>query len=230
MGVPVPLTGPTAIIRVKRGANGSEVVAGAIQNFTVTETINRETLFCLGNMYPWLAPAVSGSGTLTCEGIAVRYREDLLPYALARNVYDKEDYANRMEFDNEGMTITLYKKAPVLSSGADTINNMSNTDGAFGGVSWKTIKDGEVHGAMGVNLVPFATIKKVFLVESGFGVGENKVATQQSSFIFLEPIIYSIDEPYTVANTTESISADESKRAAVGQKISDYGKILAPGK
>lgn len=220
MAVPVPLTGPTALIKVRRGANGKEVIAGAIQNFNVTETINRETLFCLGNMYPWLAPAVSGSGTLTCEGIAVRYREDLLPYALARNVVDKEDFANRMEFDNEGMSITLYKKAPILTSGADTINNMSSTDGTFGGVDIDTITKGTVHTAMIANLVPFATINKVFLVESGFGVGENKVATQQSSFIFLEPIIYSVDDPYTVANTTSNVSTQESKRALLNQTIS----------
>lgn len=221
MSVPVPLTGPTAIIRVKRGANGSEVVAGAIQNFTVTETINRETLFCLGNMYPWLAPAVSGSGTLTCEGVAVRYREDLLPYALARNVYDKEDYANRMEFDNQGMTITLYKKVPVLLNGADTINSMGNTDGVFGGVNIKAIEDGVMATPMMANLTPFATINKVFLVESGFGVGENKVGTQQSSFIFLEPIIYNQTDEYTVANTTKSIN-QESSRASLQQTATDF--------
>lgn len=216
MGVPVPLTGPTAIIKVSRG--GAEVVAGAIQNFTVTETINRETLFCLGNMYPWLAPAVSGSGTLNCEGIAVRYREDLLPYALARNVTDKEDFANRMEFDNQGMSITLYKKAPVLDASSNSINSMGSTNGFFGGVDISTIDSGNVNLAMYANLVPFATIKKVFLVESGFSVGENKVASQQSSFIFLEPIIYSEVEPYTVANTTKSIN-QESSRAAINQTV-----------
>jgi hypothetical protein len=221
MAVPVPLTGPLALLKVRRG-EGNEELVGAIQNFAVTETINRETLFCIGNLFPWSSPPVSASGTIDCSGIALSYRADLLPYAVARNVIDKEDYSNRLQFDNQGMTVTLYKKAPILSpSIEDGINSMHQTKGVFGGVDTNSIKNGSVHSAMTANLIPFAKITRVFIVSSGFEVGENKVASQQSSFIFLDPIKYDVSEPYTTLNLSSSISEQENSRAKIGRTASD---------
>lgn len=162
-------TAPLAIIRV----NGLGPI-GKIKDIRVNEQTPRGEVRGLGELTPQELPALSWSGTFTCDTYMIDFKssglEGKIPGAFLRNANTMLEWLNSIVLQQDGATIDMYSKIPA---------NPNQTP---------------MSGLILANQNPLliAQIRGAFLDAEGFTVSVDQIAARNQSFKYKYPIIFPI--------------------------------------
>lgn len=165
------LTGAIAIIK----RNG--VAIGKMKDIQANESINRlDVSKGLGSIYSDEFAAIKWTGTVNCSFWEINYKESGIAGALNRvfgsNILsqiasgnNQENFEDQVVLDDVGVDIEIYKKI------ADIID--PNT------------------GKIKPKVVPYATIRGMFIESDNVTISEGNVAGRNQSFRYMYPITQS---------------------------------------
>lgn len=150
------ITGALAVIRV----NG--VAVGKMKNIRITETVQRGEVRGIGTIVPSELPALTWSGTLTCDFFNIDFSVSQIPGAIYRNLATLQQWVDSIVLQEDGITVDIYKK----------------------------VTTGPTSGLIPSQEVPYATIKGLFLNTESFDISEGQISGRNQSFQYLYPIMY----------------------------------------
>lgn len=155
------ITAPLAIIRV------GSVPIGKMRGIKVQESIQRGRVQGLGKLTPDELPALSWSGTLSCDFYNIDFNKSQIPNAIIRDVNLLKDWVSSVILQEDGVQVDLYRlvKTPPGAPGFGLIQGTEKL---------------------------YATIKGLFLDAEGFDLSEGQVSGRNQSFQYLFPIIYPV--------------------------------------
>lgn len=157
MSTPV-LTAPLAIIKV----NG--IAIGKMRNIRVNESLQRGRVQGIGELTPSELPALSWSGTLSCDFYNIDFKISQIPQAIIREVQTLKEWVDSVVLQEDGVTVDIFRTIAVPGSP----------------------KIGKIAGT----LVPYATIAGLFLDTENFDIAEGQVSGRNQNFQYLYPITY----------------------------------------
>ncbi len=152
------ITGALAIVR----RNGTAVAR--IRNIRATENISRGEVRGLGTTIKIEAPALTHSGSWSCDFYEELFQNTGIPGMIKRNVQNNKQYEDQLLLDVEGIQIDIFK----------TVEDAIDPD----------------TGIKSSTAVPFAILKRCFIESDGFDINENAVGSHSQSGQFLDAIIY----------------------------------------
>lgn len=162
-------TAPLAIVRV----NGLGPI-GKIRDIRVNEQIQRGEVRGLGELTSSEFPALSWSGTITCDSYMIDFRssglEGKIPDAILRNANTLREWINSVCFQQDGAVIDLYKKVPANPN--------------------QVPMSGLILAADNDELI--AQIRGCFLDAEGFNLSEGQIIMRNQSFRYKYPIIFPV--------------------------------------
>jgi hypothetical protein len=160
MSTPTVMTAPLAIIKV----NGTAI--GKMKGIRVNEQIQRGNVQGLGQLIPDEKPALSWTGTVTCDFYNIDFRISQVPDAITRTVGTIQEWSDSVLLQSSGVTLEIYKKV---------------VDSSYTGPG-----NGLIPGMES----PYATIIGLFLDTESFDINEGQVSGRNQSFQYLFPIIF----------------------------------------
>lgn len=154
------ITAPLAIIRV----NG--IAIGKMKGIRVNEQIQRGNVQGLGQLVPDEKPALSWSGTVSCDFYNIDFSISQIPDAIIRNVNTLQEWSDSVILQEDGVTLDVYRKVKQLGQpGNGLILGQENL---------------------------YCTIKGLFLDTESFDINEGQVSGRSQSFQYLYPILFPI--------------------------------------
>jgi len=154
------ITAPLAVIKV----NG--IAIGKMKGIRVNEQVQRGNVQGLGTLIPDEKPALSWSGTLSCDFYNIDFNISQIPEAIIRNVQTLNDWSNSVLLQEDGVTVDIYRKVKQPGQpGNGLILAQENL---------------------------YCTIKGLFLDTESFDINEGQVSGRSQSFQYLFPIIFPI--------------------------------------
>jgi len=152
------ITAPLAIIKVKG------VAIGKMRGIRVNENIQRGNVQGLGQLIPDEKPALSWSGTVSCDFYNIDFVKSQVPEAILRNVSTIQEWSDSVLLQEEGVTLDIFKK--IAAPGAPKSGLIPSVE------------------------TPYATIIGLFLDTENFDINEGQVSGRNQSFQYLNPIIF----------------------------------------
>jgi len=150
------ITGAIAVVRV------SGVAIGKMKNIRITETVQRGEVRGLGSITPSELPALTWSGTLTCDFFNIDFSKSQLPGAIYRNAASLQAWVDSVILQEDGITVDIFKK----------------------------VTTGPTSGLIPSQEVPYAQICGLFLNTENFDISEGQISGRSQSFQYTQPIIY----------------------------------------
>jgi len=152
------ITAPLAIIEV------DSVVIGKMRGIRVNENIQRGNVQGLGQLVPDEKPALSWSGTVSCDFYNIDFRKSQVPNAIIRTVQTIQEWQDSVMLQEEGVTLKIFKR--IAQPNQPTFGLIASEN--------KT----------------YAIIKGLFLDTENFDINEGQVSGRNQSFQYLFPIIF----------------------------------------
>lgn len=152
------ITAPLAIIMV----DGKAI--GKMRGIRVNENIQRGNVQGLGTLIPDEKPALSWSGTVSCDFYNIDFRESQIPNAIVRTVQTIQEWEDSVVLQATGVTLNIYKK--IAQPGQPTF------------------------GIILSEIEPYVVIRGLFLDTENFDINEGQVSGRNQSFQYLTPIIF----------------------------------------
>ena len=155
MGV---ITGALAIVRY----NGIPI--GKMRGINVNENIARGNVQGLGTLISSEKPALSWSGTVSCDMYNISLKNAQIPNSILRNVQTLQEWIDSVLLQEEGITLDIFQKVP--RAGQPKIGLILSEE------------------------TPYAKLGGLFLNAQGFDLNEGSISGQRQSFDYLNPIIF----------------------------------------
>lgn len=151
------ITGAIAIVKV----NG--VAVGKMKGIRVNENVTRGDVRGIGQLTPLERPALSWSGTLSCDFYNIDLKMSQLPQGIFRSVQTLQEFVNSLVLQEEGISVDIYRKVPT------------------GGQTAPLILSEET---------PYCTVRGVLLDAESFDINEGQISGHNQSFSYIYPIIF----------------------------------------
>ena len=165
------MTAPLAVIKV----NG--ITIGKMRNIRASESIRRTKVIGLGSLVPDELPAVEWSGTLSAEFMTIDFKKSMIPGAINRIASNIEDFTTNVLLQEDGVDITIFKRAKDPQQADNKFPNISN-DPNF------------IQRQLKGKFVEFATVRGCFLTREGFNISEGSIASRDTEFEYVNPILF----------------------------------------
>lgn len=136
---------------------------GKMKNIRVTETIRRGRVSGIGQLTPDELPALEWTGTLNCSFYNIDFSVSQIPKSILRNMATLQDWVNTVLLQEDGVQVDIFKK--VKESVGPT-------------------------GIIQAKLVPYATIKGLFMDREAFDIAEGQISGRDQDFTYLFPILF----------------------------------------
>lgn len=152
------LTAPLAIIKI------GGIAVGKMKTIRLNESIQRGRVSGLGQLTPDELPALSWTGTLTCDFYNIDFIKSQIPGGINRNAQTLQAWVDNVLLQEDGVQVDIYKKVK------DAV------DATTGLISGK--------------LALYCTVKGLFLDTEGFDVSEGQISGRNQSFQYLFPVLF----------------------------------------
>lgn len=152
------ITAPLAIIKV----NGKAI--GKMRGIRINESIQRGNVQGLGQLIPDEKPALSWSGTVTCDFYNISFEKSQVPEAIVRGVQTLNEWVDSVLLQESGVTLDIYRKEAAPNA---------PTSGIIPSVE-----------------KPYAQIRGMLLDAESFDINEGQISGRNQSFQYLNPITF----------------------------------------
>lgn len=152
------LTAPLAVIKVQG------IAVGKMKNIRLNENVQRGRVSGLGQLTPDELPALSWTGTLTCDFYNIDFVKSQIPDGIKRNAQTLQEWVDNILLSEDGVQVDIFKKV-------------------------KDIVDPNTNLIKG-KLVPYCTVKGLFLDTEGFDISEGQISGRNQSFQYLFPVLF----------------------------------------
>lgn len=138
---------------------------GLMKSISATENLTRGDVQGLGTILTSEAPVTQWRGSLTCAFYEFDFSQSgLTPDAIKRILQTSQEFEDQLVLNPDGIQVEIYKK---VEDAIDPVTQLIKS-----------------------KLTPFAVIKRILIESDSFDIAEGQVSGRNSSFRYLDPIIY----------------------------------------